>query len=104
MSRSWFVVLIRRPTPLDGRALVPVPALPEARRRGLRRRRTAGGPAPGARAGRRTLCNENPDADRLSAEADVRPDIDWRHFVAYAVFLAVALVSVEARLSADHRR
>jgi hypothetical protein len=34
----------------------------------------------------------------------VRPDIDWRHFVAYAVFLAVALVSVEARLSADHRR
>ena len=39
--------------------------------------------------------------DRLSAEADVRPDIDWRHFVAYAVFLAVAFVWVQARRGRD---
>jgi hypothetical protein len=44
---------------------------------------------------------ESPDVDRLSAEADVRPDIDWRHFVAYAVFLAAAFVWVQARRGRD---
>jgi hypothetical protein len=31
----------------------------------------------------------------------VRPDIDWRHFVAYAVFLAAAFVWVHARRGQD---
>jgi hypothetical protein len=40
---------------------------------------------------------ENPHRDRLSADADVRPEIDWRHFVAYAVFFAATFVWVQAR-------
>ena len=39
--------------------------------------------------------------DRPSAEADVTPDIDWRHFVAYAVFLAAAFVWVQVRRGRD---
>jgi hypothetical protein len=44
---------------------------------------------------------ENPDLDRLSAEAGLRPDIDWRHFVAYASFLKVAFIWVQARRGRD---
>jgi len=44
---------------------------------------------------------ENPEVDRHSAEGEVRPDIDWRHFVAYAVFLAVAFVWVQTRRGQD---
>jgi len=31
----------------------------------------------------------------------MRPDIDWQHFVAYAVFLAVAFTWVQARRGRD---
>jgi len=31
----------------------------------------------------------------------MRPDIDWQHFVAYAVFLAVAFAWVQARRGRD---